>query len=73
MSPTQPEAQNSLGIFTGNVLSQKEKALRMSELSAIIKKGEVDKEFVPYLVRINKCSFVEYFISLIKGGINEHT
>lgn len=52
------EKKISLDQFRGNILTKEEKEYRLGELQKEIKKGNVDRELLPYLERINKFSFL---------------
>lgn len=44
----------SLDQFKGNILTKKEKEYRLGELQKEIKEGNIDRELLPYLEKVNK-------------------
>lgn len=49
---------SSLEKFTGNILTKEEKEVRLKQLKEMIRENDVDKEFIPYLNKINSYDFI---------------
>lgn len=52
------EKKIGLDQFKGNILTKEEKEYRLGELQEEIKRGNIDRELLPYLERINRFPFL---------------